>query len=144
LTEPLDAKGVLATEVWDFDAGEYTTMGVAAESRHRWTTVGQHGIPTGGIPYDMPEAHKEVIWRRFRDDTHDGPIDDYTRAEICFTFANCPHTTGTLVELESGWSVILCERCGEPQSRKQCRHGRSEWQLDGLLLVCPNCGIDGT
>lgn len=132
-----------AIEVWDPDAEEYTTMGVTLERNHRSMMLNPHGVPTTGIPYTTSQEGRERIWRRFREATHDGPFSDALRAEICFTFEDCPHTVQTLVELESGWSVMLCERCGNTDAR-ECRHGSSEWQLDGQLLICPNCGIDGT
>jgi predicted RNA-binding Zn-ribbon protein involved in translation (DUF1610 family) len=143
LTEVLARDELLATEAWDFDAGEYTTMGVAIESRHRWTTVDRYGVPAGGIPYNMPQEHKERIWARFRELTHDGPMEDFIRRAICFTFAECQHTQKHYLELESGWTVEICLTCGQQVSR-HCQHGKSVWQLDGQLLVCPRCGIDGT
>ena len=58
----------------------------------------------------------------------------------------CLHIQRVLVEVETDygvWGMEICTDCGD-QVAKECAHGRSDWQLDDQLLVCGNCGYDGT
>lgn len=68
------------------------------------------------------------------------------REEIAYDFSECPHTAETLIEVEGPhgiWGMAICNNCGE-QVVKECPHVRCDWLLDGKLLRCANCGIDGT
>lgn len=79
------------------------------------------------------------------------------RKLIEFDFSQCRHTQATLVEVEAHrwdegrgetlkvgtWGMEICTSCGA-QVRKECPHEMMEWQFDGRLLVCLNCGINGT
>lgn len=65
---------------------------------------------------------------------------------MLFDFASCPHVTCRLVEIETElgtWGVEICERCGQ-QVQRECAHGKSVWLADGTVLLCLNCGSDGT
>jgi hypothetical protein len=63
-----------------------------------------------------------------------------------FWFTNCRHTSCTLVEVENErgrWGVEICNDCGH-QVARECPHEKSEWFADGQVLLCLNCGSDGT
>lgn len=60
--------------------------------------------------------------------------------------SKCPHTSGTIVEVENKhgyWGVEICNDCGEA-TLKECPHAHCSWHLDGKVLVCDNCGVDCT
>lgn len=68
------------------------------------------------------------------------------REEIKLDFSQCPHTTSTFIEIEGPhgiWGVFVCDNCGVQHAR-ECAHVRCDWMFDGKLLVCANCGVDGT
>lgn len=59
---------------------------------------------------------------------------------------DCKHTTSTMFEVSNQygvWGVLICDECGR-QSGRECPHVRSTWHLDGTILICDNCGVDGT
>lgn len=60
--------------------------------------------------------------------------------------SGCTHTTGTMVEVENDhgvWGVIVCNGCGA-QTARECPHEKCTWHADDTVLVCDNCGYDGT
>lgn len=60
---------------------------------------------------------------------------------------SCSHTTRTLVEVENEygvWGVEICNNCGHLVEGPQCPHVSNTWHADGQVLLCDNCGIDGT
>lgn len=59
---------------------------------------------------------------------------------------SCDHARQLIVDVpnEHGiWAVQICVACGE-QTKKVCHHIRSDWNETGTVLICGNCGIDGT
>lgn len=64
-----------------------------------------------------------------------------------FDLTKCPHEgmhTVVYVENDLGaWAVDICAQCGE-QVDKECVHKHNTWHLDGKVLTCNLCGIDGT
>lgn len=61
--------------------------------------------------------------------------------------ADCPHTSGTMIEVENEhgvWGVIICNDCGRLQSGPECPHVLCTWHEEGKVLICDNCGVDGT
>lgn len=63
-----------------------------------------------------------------------------------FDLSTCKHETTEIHYVQSDlgeWEVETCARCGE-QVAKECTCRRLEWHLDGSVLVCALCGIDGT
>jgi hypothetical protein len=58
----------------------------------------------------------------------------------------CPHTVCSLFEVENEhgvWGVEICNDCGT-QTVRECAHISMRWRADDSLLICDNCGIDGT
>jgi hypothetical protein len=41
------------------------------------------------------------------------------------------------------WGVEICNDCGT-QTVRECAHISMRWRADDSLLICDNCGIDGT
>ncbi len=61
--------------------------------------------------------------------------------------SNCSHTTGTMFEVENDhgvWGIIICIDCGGIQMGPECPHVHCTWHEDGQVLICDNCGVDGT
>lgn len=68
------------------------------------------------------------------------------REQTMFDFSECPHTQEHLIEVDGPhgvWGMMVCVNCGT-QTQKECPHVHCEWYEDGKVLVCSNCGIDGT
>lgn len=68
------------------------------------------------------------------------------RRGMLFSFTECRHTACTIVEVENArgkWGVEICNDCGQ-QVAHLCAHEKSEWMADGQVLLCLNCGSDGT
>lgn len=70
------------------------------------------------------------------------PHDVLPREWTLFDLSDCPHPVRAVTQA-GGWDVETCDRCGE-QVSKHCRHERSLWSDGGKILVCVNCGVDGT
>jgi hypothetical protein len=68
--------------------------------------------------------------------------EEYNRDAIRFDFSKCQHESVLFLDV-GGWTLIACERCAAITGRA-CRHEKMEWMLDGQVLVCTNCGTDGT
>jgi len=69
------------------------------------------------------------------------------RRQTCIDFSDCQHTSGMMFEVENEhgvWGVILCTDCGGVQMGPECPHVKCTWHEDGKVLICDNCGIDGT
>lgn len=61
-------------------------------------------------------------------------------------FNECAHTQRYLIEVPTKhgvWGMEICTECGK-QVARQCPHVRLTWHEDGTVLLCDNCGIDGT
>lgn len=74
------------------------------------------------------------------------PVTEAWRRETLFNFKGCTHTVETIVEIENEhgkWGMAICVRCANV-NLIECPHVDMEWHLDGQLLICRNCGIDGT
>lgn len=58
----------------------------------------------------------------------------------------CSHPEQVIIDVPNPhgvWAVQVCTGCGE-QTKKVCHHVRSDWNKAGTVLLCGNCGIDGT
>lgn len=63
-----------------------------------------------------------------------------------FSPERCEHVHRTLIEVATAhgvWGMEICASCGE-QVAKECPHIRLTWHDDGQVLICDNCGVDGT
>lgn len=61
--------------------------------------------------------------------------------------SECPHTTGTMFEVHNAhgyWGIIICNDCGGIQGGPECPHVHCTWHFEDTVLICDNCGIDGT
>lgn len=86
-------------------------------------------------------------------DLYNRPVTDQWRDEIRYDFTRCPHTVETIVEIDAmdpltgdtlgKWGLAICVRCGVTTT-KECPHVKTEWRLDGNVLICQNCGVDCT
>lgn len=71
---------------------------------------------------------------------------DWTMRYVAGLLKTCKHTTGTIFEVENEhgvWGVEICNDCGI-QVTRECPHISNTWHADGALLICDNCGVDGT
>lgn len=99
-----------------------------------------------GIPFTASREELECLavvhaTTRARDETDFG-----WRHGMLFDFTDCPHTSMSYHEIETDlgtWIVEICLRCGQQVSRG-CTCGKSVWMADGQVLLCLNCGSDGT
>lgn len=103
---------------------------------------------------ELSEADLEVL-RAYVAQFHDNERVPLTKDTRMFPARNlrpfkdqedCPHTTSTMFEVSNKhgvWGVLVCDDCGR-QNGRECPHVRCSWHLDGTILVCDNCGIDGT
>lgn len=75
---------------------------------------------------------------------------------VTLDFSGCRHSTCSLIEVDAftydanhqpvrvgKWGLEICQRCGV-LVQKECAHEFMDWLFDGKLLVCRNCGVDGT
>lgn len=63
-----------------------------------------------------------------------------------FDFSSCRHTVCSILNVRTdngSWDIEVCNTCGT-QVGKHCAHEKMEWFADGHVLICRNCGIDGT
>ena len=106
------------------------------------------GVPMGGIPHATSrEAHDLILSHHLASSPPDGaPVTSAWRERVQFHFLHCTHEHCSVVRVESeygAWDLEVCVRCGQ-QVTRQCPHLKNEWRLDGKVLVCLNCGVDGT
>jgi hypothetical protein len=74
------------------------------------------------------------------------PPAEFRREATLFDFSDCPHTLQRMVEVENDhgvWGMMICTNCGT-QVAMECPHVHCTWYEGGKVLVCSNCGIDGT
>jgi hypothetical protein len=98
------------------------------------------------IPFNAAPAEVDKLIADHMALSRDENDDPRWRERTVIDFTDCPHTSGTMVEVvnEYGiWGVIICNRCGR-QSDRECPHTTCEWNDEGTLLRCLNCGVDGT
>lgn len=114
----------------------------------------------GTIPFDAPEDVKTRAWGEHLATApgHVGtPVSEKWRDETVYDFSGCRHTARYMHNFEAMrfdpdtgkssvvgiWVVEICQVCGL-QVERQCAHAINDWKFDGKLLVCRNCGVDGT
>lgn len=69
------------------------------------------------------------------------------RERTMCAWIGCEHTTMAMLRVENAngvWVVEICVDCGRQVGDAHCEHVLSSWHLDGRILICDNCGIDGT
>lgn len=113
--------------------------------------------PRGRIPFDLAgDAFQEALRAHLATAPavptegpqrgYQQPVSEAWRRETLFKFDHCTHTAETLVEIENEhgkWGMAICTRCAHVNV-VECPHVKMEWHLDGQVLICANCGIDGT
>ena len=108
--------------------------------------VGDDLLPNGGIAHTLPLDKLEELLRPYIDlkfpEGEVNEMPEVQRHRTEFHFRKCPHTQASIVHV-GGWDVEICTRCGA-EVGKHCRHEKMEWLVDGRILICVNCGIDGT
>lgn len=109
--------------------------------------AGPSGLPPNGIQrteisdveYDrLLAAHVEAVGI--------SPPSAAFREWTRFDFSKCRHVEERIVEIENEhgkWGMAICIRCAHVNT-VECPHVKNEWRLDGKILVCENCGADGT
>lgn len=68
------------------------------------------------------------------------------RERTLFDLSGCAHTSERLIEVENEhgvWGMMICVDCGA-QTAKECPHVHLTWHEEGNVLICDNCGADGT
>lgn len=112
------------------------------------------------VAYDAPEELKERAWAAHLETApgHIGTsVSEQWRDQATFDFSGCNHTARYYYELDAVrfdpntgeqsvvgiWAVEICQECGT-QVAHVCAHKINDWKFDGKLLVCRNCGSDGT
>jgi hypothetical protein len=105
----------------DYESREYTSGDRNRLAQHLQFIHGNESLPAD--------------WRRW-------PSDHLQ----CFSAEQCSHTQRFLIEVPTKhgvWGMEICASCGE-QVGKECPHVHLTWHNDGQLLICDNCGVDGT
>lgn len=107
------------------------------------------GSPKVYTPREWSPAQKLLIHdqiRIHRRVDEGSQVGDWRKLTVLDT-SDCSHTSGTMFEVENAhgiWAVVICNDCGQFQSPPQCAHVQNTWHEDGKVLICDNCGSDGT
>lgn len=102
--------------------------------------------PLSGLPQRDPTAYEKFLRQHSERVGKATPVSEWWRDESSFSFADCAHTVETIVEIDNEfgkWGLAICVRCAHVNT-VECPHAKNEWYLDGRVLVCLNCGKDGT
>lgn len=98
------------------------------------------------IPFNAAPAEVDKLLAEHVALPRDETDDRRWRERTVIDFTGCPHTTCSLIEVENDngvWGMEICVKCGV-QVRRECPHTINDWNDDGTLLRCRNCGVDGT
>lgn len=98
--------------------------------KSRELTEGQRAAVLSQVPYRGDAVDPPSGWRQ----------------RTLFDFSACSHTAMHMVEIPTPygkWGMMICVNCGA-QVRKECLHVHCTWHVDGKVLICDNCGVDGT